>query len=78
MPRFAAVTDTDGNTITAHSTNPVPAILVTPEKYFENAGADSVIKLREDGILADIAPTLLHLMGIDQPAEMTGKSLIML
>ncbi len=70
--------DADGNTITAHSTNPVPAILITPEKYFGNAGADSSIKLREDGILADIAPTLLHLMGIDQPAEMTGKSLVIL
>ncbi len=61
--------DADGNIITAHSTNPVPAILIMPD------GADG-IELRDDGILADIAPTLLYLMGLDQPAEMTGRSLI--
>ncbi len=60
--------DAGGNIITAHSTNPVPAILITPE-------ADN-IKLRSDGILADIAPTLLQLMGLSQPPEMTGTSLI--
>ncbi len=65
--------DADGNIITAHSTNPVPAILITPDgSYGETDG----IKLREDGILADIAPTLLYLMGLDQPAEMTGTNLI--
>lgn len=63
--------DANGNTITAHSTNPVPAILITPDGYL---GSDAA--LRKDGILADIAPTLLHLMKLDQPAEMTGKSLI--
>lgn len=61
--------DADGNTITAHSTNPVPAILVTPEYY-------GITKLRSGGILADIAPTLLKLMNLSQPAEMTGSSLI--
>ena len=52
---------------TAHTTNPVPFILV-------NAGEG--IKLREGGCLADIAPTLLELMELPQPEEMTGKSLI--
>ncbi len=52
---------------TAHTTNPVPFILVNgPE------GAT----LREGGCLADIAPTLLEIMGLPQPAEMTGKSLL--
>ncbi len=58
----------DGSPFTAHTTNPVPVILVS-EKY-KNA------KLRSDGILADLAPTLLTLMGLPIPAEMTGKSLI--
>lgn len=56
-----------GNPHTAHTTNPVPFILVNAEEG---------TKLREGGCLADIAPTLLELMGLDQPAEMTGKSLI--
>lgn len=63
------MTDEAGNVITAHSTNPTPAILITPDT--------SVIKLRRGGILADIAPTLLELMELDQPAEMTGNSLIL-
>lgn len=58
--------DADGNTITAHSTNPVPAILVTPQK----------IESLRQGILADIAPTLLDLMGIPKPDEMTGSSIL--
>ena len=58
----------DGSPFTAHTTNPVPVILVS-EKY-KNA------QLREDGILADLAPTLLTIMGEKVPAEMTGKSLI--
>lgn len=56
-----------GNPHTAHTTNPVPFILVNAEEG---------TKLREGGCLADIAPTLLELMGLEQPAEMTGKSLI--
>lgn len=52
---------------TAHTTNPVPFILV-------NYGQD--VKLREGGCLADIAPTLLEIMELPQPDEMTGKSLI--
>lgn len=58
----------DGSPFTAHTTNPVPVILVS-DKY-KNA------ELRKDGILADLAPTLLTLMGLSVPAEMTGKSLI--
>ena len=55
-----------GEPYTAHTTNPVPFILVSDEKH----------KLREGGCLADVAPTLLELMGIPQPKEMTGKSLL--
>ena len=54
-----------GQPYTAHTTNPVPFLLVSGGKY----------KLHE-GILADIAPTMLELLGIAQPAEMTGHSLI--
>jgi len=61
--------DENGSVITAHSTNPVPAILISAD--------GSVKELRKDGILADIAPTLLQLMGLEQPAEMTGKTLIL-
>lgn len=56
-----------GEPHTAHTTNPVPFILVN---YDDGA------KLREGGCLADIAPTLLEIMDLPQPAEMTGKSLI--
>jgi len=52
---------------TAHTTNPVPFILVN---------ADPSYKLREQGVLADIVPTLIELMGEEQPAEMSGKSLL--
>ncbi|MFB9758591.1 2,3-bisphosphoglycerate-independent phosphoglycerate mutase [Ectobacillus funiculus] len=55
----------EGQPMTAHTTNPVPFI-VTKE------GA----QLREDGILGDIAPTMLALLGLEQPKEMTGKTLI--
>ncbi len=56
-----------GAPFTAHTTNPVPFILVN---------ADPQYKLREGGCLADIAPTLIELMGMEQPEEMTGKSLL--
>jgi 2,3-bisphosphoglycerate-independent phosphoglycerate mutase len=56
-----------GEPFTAHTTNPVPFILVN---------ADPAYKLREGGCLADIAPTLIELMGLKQPNEMTGKSLL--
>ena len=56
-----------GAPFTAHTTNPVPFILVN---------ADPSYKLREGGCLADIVPTLIELMGMEQPKEMTGKSLL--
>mgnify|MGYP000823343950 CR=1 FL=1 len=56
-----------GEPYTAHTTNPVPFILVN---------ADPSYKLREGGCLADIVPTLIEMMGMEQPKEMTGKSLI--
>jgi 2,3-bisphosphoglycerate-independent phosphoglycerate mutase len=56
----------DGSPNTAHSMNPVPLIVTSPG-----------LSLRErDGILADVAPTVLEVLGIEQPAEMTGHSLI--
>lgn len=57
----------NGEPFTAHTTNPVPFVLVN---YKEG------VKLREGGKLADIAPTLLEIMGMEQPAEMTGESLL--
>lgn len=59
--------DEDGNPITKHSTNPVPLILINPEKEYDLA----------EGKLADIAPTLLHLMDLPKPEEMTGSSLLL-
>ncbi len=60
--------DSNGEPFTAHTTNPVPLIVI---------GKDFVgKKLRDDGKLCDIAPTLLYMMGIEKPTEMTGKSLI--
>ena len=56
----------DGTPNTAHSLNPVPFIYVT-----ENKEAKVV-----DGVLADVAPSILHIMGLEQPEEMTGKCLI--
>ncbi|MCD8155894.1 MAG: 2,3-bisphosphoglycerate-independent phosphoglycerate mutase [Clostridiales bacterium] len=56
-----------GKPHTAHTTNPVPFILVN---------ADPSYRLREGGCLADIVPTLIELMGLEQPTEMTGKSLL--
>ncbi len=58
----------DGSPFTAHTTNPVPVVLIS-EKYKN-------VTLRNDGILADLAPTLLTVMGLPIPKEMTGKSLI--
>ena len=61
------IDETTGAPFTAHTTNPVPFILVN---------ADKAYTLRENGCLADIAPTLIELMGMEQPADMTGKSLL--
>ena len=56
-----------GEPFTAHTTNQVPFIIVN---------ADPSYGLRENGCLADIAPTLIEMMGMEQPKEMTGKSLL--
>ncbi len=56
----------DGSPNTAHSLNPVPLIVTSEE----------VGPLRDDGVLADVAPTALALLGLEQPAEMTGRSLL--
>lgn len=58
----------DGSPFTAHTTNKVPFIVVSEQ--FKNA------QLSDDGILADVAPTLLDMMGVAVPTEMSGKSLI--
>ena len=55
----------DGTPNTAHSLNPVPIVVVSDR-----------VKTVEDGILADVAPTVLKLMGVPQPAEMTGHALV--
>ena len=59
--------EADGSPFTAHTTNPVPFLV---------AGAGDVA-LREGGVLADIAPTMLQLLGLPQPEEMTGKSILL-
>ncbi|WP_288211256.1 2,3-bisphosphoglycerate-independent phosphoglycerate mutase, partial [Bacteroides clarus] len=56
----------DGTPNTAHSLNPVPFVYVTANK-------DAKV---ENGVLADVAPSILHILGMKQPAEMTGKDLI--
>ena len=56
-----------GDPFTAHTTNPVPFILVN---------YDEAYTLREGGCLADIVPTMIEMMGMEQPKEMTGKSLL--
>lgn len=57
----------DGSPNTAHSLNPVPIIVVSDR-----------VKGVENGVLADVAPTVLNLMGLEQPAEMTGHTLVKL
>jgi 2,3-bisphosphoglycerate-independent phosphoglycerate mutase len=58
--------NSDGTPNTAHSLNAVPFIYVTENK---NAKV-------QNGVLADVAPSILHIMGLEQPKEMTGKCLI--
>ena len=58
--------DAQGNPITAHSTSPVPLVLINASEEYELI----------EGRLSDIAPTLLQLMDISQPEQMTGKSLL--
>jgi len=59
--------DENGSPHTAHTTNPVPCILI---------GGPKDAHLRAGGRLGDVAPTILHLMGLPVPAEMTGRSLL--
>ena len=61
------IDETTGEPFTAHTTNQVPFIIVN---------ADPAYGLREGGCLADIAPTLIEMMGMKQPEEMTGTSLL--
>ena len=65
---FAKVDPQTNEPFTAHTTNPVPVIVVD----------DRLIgrELREGGRLADLAPTLLEMMGLEKPEEMTGTSLL--
>ena len=65
----------DGRPWTAHTTNPVPVILVEGEKR-KLPGHGNAVELRSGGGLADIAPTLLEILGLPQPARMTGGSLV--
>jgi len=55
----------DGSPHTAHTTNPVPVVVSATE-----------VSRIESGILADVAPTILHLMGVEQPEDMTGQALV--
>ena len=66
----------DGRPWTAHTTNPVPVILVEGEKR-KLPGHGTDVHLREHGGLADIAPTLLSILGLPKPERMTGESLIL-
>ena len=65
----------DGLPWTAHTTNPVPLILVEGEKR-KIPGHGTAVELRSGGGLADVAPTLLEILGLEQPSRMTGDSLI--
>jgi 2,3-bisphosphoglycerate-independent phosphoglycerate mutase len=67
--------DEQGNPWTAHTTSQVPLILVEGERrQLQGHGTD--VTLREDGKLADLAPTILEILQIPQPVEMTGKSMV--
>ena len=55
----------EGDPMTAHTTNPVPVIVTK-----------NGVTLRDGGILGDLAPTMLELLNVEQPVEMTGKSII--
>jgi 2,3-bisphosphoglycerate-independent phosphoglycerate mutase len=67
--------DEEGNPWTAHTTSQVPLILVEGERRpIPGHGTD--VTLREDGKLADLAPTILEILQIPQPVEMTGKSMV--
>ncbi len=63
-----AMLEPDGSVSTAHSTNPVPLIVTVPGGSAE---------IREGGVLADLAPTVLGLLGVTPPDEMTGRDLLL-
>ncbi len=65
----------DGEPWTAHTTNPVPVIIIEGEKR-KLSGEGNAIRLRQGGGLADIAPTVLQLLSLPKPKVMTGSSLI--
>jgi len=67
--------DEKGNPWTAHTTNLVPLILIEGERA-KIPGHGTEVSLSEDGKLADIAPTILEILNLPQPPEMTGKSII--
>jgi 2,3-bisphosphoglycerate-independent phosphoglycerate mutase len=67
--------DEEGNPWTAHTTNPVPFILIEGEGL-KIPGHGTEVALRDDGRLADIAPTILEILRLSQPVEMTGYSLL--
>ena len=60
--------DKDGGPFTAHTTNVVPFVLIS-DRFID-------AKLKQDGILADLAPTMIDMMGMEKPDEMTGSSMI--
>ena len=64
---LACRTDEAGNVVTAHSLNQVPLLHI----------ANNPVQLADGGKLADLAPTLLDLMGLEIPEEMTGRSLVL-
>jgi 2,3-bisphosphoglycerate-independent phosphoglycerate mutase len=68
--------DEQHNPWTAHTTNPVPFILVEGERR-KIPGYGTEVALRSDGTLADIAPTILQILGVPKPPEMTGRSMIL-
>jgi 2,3-bisphosphoglycerate-independent phosphoglycerate mutase len=61
---------------TAHTTNPVPFIFIEGERL-KLAGSGTDVELRSDGRLSDIAPTILNILNIPQPEEMTGRSMLL-
>ena len=67
--------DEAGNPWTAHTTNLVPFILIEGEQL-KIPGHGTEVPLVDDGKLSDIAPTILQILGLPQPTEMTGQSLI--
>ncbi|ESA38066.1 phosphoglycerate mutase [Leptolyngbya sp. Heron Island J] len=67
--------DEEGRPWTAHTTNPVPFILLEGERL-KIPGRGGEVELRQNGCLADIAPTILEILKLPQPKEMTGKSML--